>query len=189
MEFLLLDSICKSFSQTPVVEDLNLKLPLGEFIAFLGPSGCGKTTCLRMLAGLETPNHGQISIGEQLIFDSQTGFNLAPEKRNLGMVFQSYAIWPHMNVFNNIAYPLKVRKKSKSSIQKEVFSIMESVELQGLENRMPDQLSGGQQQRVAIARALMQKPKILLADEPISSLDPKNSKRVISYHIDGTYLI
>jgi iron(III) transport system ATP-binding protein len=155
------------------VEDFNLVINDGEFVSFLGPSGCGKTTTLRMIAGLEKNTHGKIFLGEDLVSDPENKFFLPPEKRHVGMVFQSYAVWPHMNVFDNVAYPLKIQKFSKNEIEKKVLKILEVVEMTGLEKRMPNQLSGGQQQRVALARGLVMEPKVLLLDEPLSNLDAK----------------
>lgn len=155
------------------VQDFNLKVEKGEFVSFLGPSGCGKTTTLRMIAGLEQNTHGSIWLDEQIVSDPKEGIFLAPEKRHIGMVFQSYAVWPHMNVFENVAYPLKFQKKSKSEIETSVIEILKLVELDGLEKRKPNELSGGQQQRVALARGLVMNPKILLLDEPLSNLDAK----------------
>ncbi len=156
-----------------VVEDFNLIIQDGEFVSFLGPSGCGKTTTLRMLAGLEKNTGGKIYLGDDLVSDPQNGFFLPPEKRHIGMVFQSYAVWPHMNVFDNVAYPLKIQKKSKAEIEERTLKMLELVEMKGLEKRMPNQLSGGQQQRVALARGLVMQPKVLLLDEPLSNLDAK----------------
>lgn len=155
------------------VNDFNLEIKDGEFVSFLGPSGCGKTTTLRMIAGLEKNTHGKIFLGDEVVSDSNKKLFMPPEKRHVGMVFQSYAVWPHMNVFDNIAYPLKIQKQSKEEIQKRVSKILAIVELNGLEKRMPNQLSGGQQQRVALARGLVMEPKVLLLDEPLSNLDAK----------------
>lgn len=163
----------KFYGQSQVVFDFNFKINDGEFVAFLGPSGCGKTTSLRMIAGLEKNTGGQISIGEKVVSDPENQVFLPPEKRNVGMVFQSYAVWPHMSVFNNIAFPLKVAKLNKSEITQKVQTVLEIVELTGLEGRMPNQLSGGQQQRVALARGLVAEPDVLLLDEPLSNLDAK----------------
>lgn len=163
----------KSFGATKVVKGLDLEINDGEFMAFLGPSGCGKTTCLRMVSGLEKNTGGEIFIGERLVSDPGKSLFLPPEKRNLGMVFQSYAVWPHMNVFDNVAYPLKIKKMAKNEIKDRVSSVLDMVELGGLENRMPNQLSGGQQQRVALARGLVAEPEVLLLDEPLSNLDAK----------------
>jgi len=163
----------KSFDDVRVINNFNLKIIDGEFISFLGPSGCGKTTCLRMVSGLEVNTGGQIYIGKDLVSDPVSKKNKPPEKRKVGMVFQSYAVWPHMNVFDNIAYPLKVAKLKKDEISEKVESILKTVELEGLDKRMPNALSGGQQQRVALARGLVARPKVLLLDEPLSNLDAK----------------
>lgn len=155
------------------VQDFNLEVGNGEFVSFLGPSGCGKTTTLRMIAGLEENTHGKIFFDDEVVSDPQSKTFLLPEKRNVGMVFQSYAVWPHMNVFENVAYPLKFKKMSKEKIREEVMKILKIVELDGLEFRKSHELSGGQQQRVALARGLVMRPRILLLDEPLSNLDAK----------------
>lgn len=155
------------------VEDFNLEIQNGEFVSFLGPSGCGKTTTLRMIAGLEENTHGKIFFDNEIVSDPLSKTFLLPEKRNVGMVFQSYAVWPHMNVFENVAYPLKFKKMSKEKIYESVMDILNVVELQGLELRKSHELSGGQQQRVALARGLVMRPRILLLDEPLSNLDAK----------------
>jgi iron(III) transport system ATP-binding protein len=149
------------------VDDVSIDIEPGEFVTLLGPSGCGKTTTLRMIAGFETPTSGDIYIGEDRIN------NLPPNKRDSSMVFQSYALFPHYNVYDNIAYGLKIRKMNKSVIKEKVENIIELVGLKDMENRFPNQLSGGQQQRVALARALIMEPKVLLFDEPLSNLDAK----------------
>ncbi len=167
-------NVGKSYSEKAwAVRNFNLKIAAGEFVSFLGPSGCGKTTSLRMLAGLEKNTSGEISFDSDIVSNAESGFFLAPEKRKVGMVFQSYAVWPHMNVYKNIAYPLVLQKKSKTEIAASVKETMELVELDGLGERMPNQLSGGQQQRVALARGLIMNPRILLLDEPLSNLDAK----------------
>lgn len=173
MSGVIFKSVKKSFGDTHVIKDFSFEINDGEFIAFLGPSGCGKTTCLRMVAGLEKNTGGSIYIGDKEVSNFETNVFLAPEKRKIGMVFQSYAVWPHMNVFDNVAYPLKVSKVAKSEINQRVKDILEIVELDGLEKRMPNQLSGGQQQRVALARGLIAQPEVLLLDEPLSNLDAK----------------
>lgn len=155
------------------VKDFNLEIMNDEFVSFLGPSGCGKTTTLRMIAGLEENTHGKIYFDNEVVSDPINKVYLLPEKRNVGMVFQSYAVWPHMNVFENVAYPLKFKKMSKEKIREEVLKILSVVELSGLELRKSHELSGGQQQRVALARGLVMKPRILLLDEPLSNLDAK----------------
>jgi len=165
--------IKKSYGDVEVVKGFDLRVNDGEFVSFLGPSGCGKTTCLRMIAGLEENTSGELYIGGELVSSPEQKVYISPEQRNVGMVFQSYAVWPHMNVFNNIAYPLKIQKVLKRDIKSRVEEIMDVVELSGLGERMPNQLSGGQQQRVALARGLVASPRVLLLDEPLSNLDAK----------------
>lgn len=155
------------------VREFNLQIREGEFVSFLGPSGCGKTTTLRMIAGLEENTHGVIRFDQEVVSNPAGKKFVVPEKRNVGMVFQSYAVWPHMSVFENVAYPLRLKKFPRERIQNEVAAILKIVELSGYEDRRPDQLSGGQQQRVALARGLVMKPRILLLDEPLSNLDSK----------------
>lgn len=145
----------------------------GEFLAIIGPSGCGKSTLLRSIAGLETPNEGEIVIEDNLMFSSTTSYNVPPEKRDIALVFQDYALWPHFIVFDNVAYPLKIRKVPKKEIKQKVHQFLCLVELADKEQRYPHELSGGEQQRVALARALIMSPKVLLLDEPLSNLDAK----------------
>ena len=149
------------------VNDANLVIEPGSFVTLLGPSGCGKTTTLRMIAGFESPDEGEIYLGNEAINE------LTPNKRDTAMVFQSYALFPHYNVFDNVAYGLKLRKMDKDVIRKKVMDILDLVELSGMEGRMTNQLSGGQQQRVALARALVVEPSVLLFAEPLSNLDAK----------------
>ncbi|MDO4492662.1 MAG: ABC transporter ATP-binding protein [Clostridia bacterium] len=149
------------------VHDTTLEIEPGSFVTLLGPSGCGKTTTLRMIAGFESPDEGEIYLGEEPINE------LTPNKRDTAMVFQSYALLPHYNVFDNVAYGLKLRKVPKDEIKQRVMHILDLVELTGMEARMTNQLSGGQQQRVALARALVIEPSVLLFDEPLSNLDAK----------------
>ncbi len=149
------------------VKDVSLNIEPGSFVTLLGPSGCGKTTTLRMIAGFESPDEGEIYLGDEAINE------LTPNKRDTAMVFQSYALFPHYNVFDNVAYGLKLRKMSKEEIHKKVMEMLDLVELSGMENRQTNQLSGGQQQRVALARALVVEPSVLLFDEPLSNLDAK----------------
>lgn len=149
------------------VDNISLNILPGEFITLLGPSGCGKTTTLRMIAGFESPDSGEIYLGDEPINA------LTPNKRDTAMVFQSYALFPHMNIFDNIAYGLKLRKYGSAEIKEKVFGMMDLVGLSGMENRYTNQLSGGQQQRVALARALVVEPGVLLFDEPLSNLDAK----------------
>ena len=155
------------------VHDANLDIAPGSFVTLLGPSGCGKTTTLRMIAGFESPDAGEIYLGGEPINE------LTPNKRDTAMVFQSYALLPHYNVFDNVAYGLKLRHLPKEEIREKVMRILDLVELTGMEGRMTNQLSGGQQQRVAIARALATKPAIILADEPTGNLDSKTSLDVL----------
>ncbi|MCR5656891.1 MAG: ABC transporter ATP-binding protein [Butyrivibrio sp.] len=149
------------------VKDANIEIEPGSFVTLLGPSGCGKTTTLRMIAGFESPDEGEIYLGNEPINA------LTPNKRDTAMVFQSYALLPHYNIFDNVAYGLKLRKMDKETIKKKVIDILSLVGLEGMENRMTNQLSGGQQQRVALARALVIEPGVLLFDEPLSNLDAK----------------
>ena len=149
------------------VKDSNLEIEPGSFVTLLGPSGCGKTTTLRMIAGFESPDEGEIYLGDEPINE------LTPNKRDTAMVFQSYALLPHYNVFDNVAYGLKLRKVPKDEIKQRVMAILDLVQLTGMEGRMTNQLSGGQQQRVALARALVIEPGVLLFDEPLSNLDAK----------------
>ncbi len=153
------------------VDALNLKIEAGEFFSLLGPSGCGKTTTLRLIAGLESPDAGQISYQGIVVASRERHVFVPPEKRHMGMVFQSYAIWPHMTVFENVAYALRLRRVKNGVIREKVLAMLDTVNLHGLAERQATQLSGGQQQRVALARALIHEPKLLLLDEPFSNLD------------------
>jgi iron(III) transport system ATP-binding protein len=155
------------------VNDLELAVPAGQLVSLLGPSGCGKTTLLRCIVGLEAPDAGEIRIGGDVVWSKARGIAVPPEKRGLGMVFQTYAIWPHMNVFDNVAYPLQVRGTAKDEVARRVAETLRFVQLEGFERRPATKLSGGQQQRVALARALVAAPKVILFDEPLSNLDAK----------------
>jgi iron(III) transport system ATP-binding protein len=157
------------------VRGINLEVGDGQFYTLLGPSGCGKTTTLRCLAGLETPTEGEIEIGGETVYSSARRIAVPPYKRDIGMVFQSYAIWPHMNVFENVAFPLREMRGrfSRAEIRDKVAKALHLVQLDGLEDRPAPFLSGGQQQRLALARALVREPKVLLLDEPLSNLDAK----------------
>jgi len=157
----------------PAVRDLSLDVYDGEILTLLGPSGCGKTTTLRMVAGLETPDAGDIFFGDQVVVMSSRRLSLPPNKRNVGMVFQSYAIWPHMTVAENVAFPLKARRFPRTEVKERVLRALDLVGLSGFEDRPGPLLSGGQQQRVAFARALVTEPRVLLLDEPFSNLDAK----------------
>ncbi len=172
---LTVGNLSKSFSRDlpPAVDDVSFVAAPGEIIVLLGPSGCGKTTTLRMVAGLEQPTQGLISINEQPVYDSATGALVAPQHRQIGMVFQSYAVWPHMTVFENVAYPLKRRRLSKAELSERVSDTLKLVGLEDYAERSVVALSGGQMQRVALARALVYQPRIVLLDEPLSNLDAK----------------
>jgi len=170
-------SVQKSYDgETLVVKDLNLKVRRGEFLTMLGPSGSGKTTVLMMLAGFETATHGEIML------DGQPINNVPPHKRGIGMVFQNYALFPHMTVAENLAFPLQVRRKGKAEVDEKVKGALDMVRLGGFGSRRPGQLSGGQQQRVAVARALVFEPKLVLMDEPLGALD-KNLREEMQYEI------
>jgi iron(III) transport system ATP-binding protein len=166
-------ALSKSFGSIKAVDNLDLSVEKGKIVTLLGPSGCGKTTTLRMVAGLEKPDTGEIRIDDKVVNSVETRVFVPPEKREIGMVFQSYALWPHMTVFDNVAYPLKVRRASKPDINEKTNNALKLVRLEGLEKRYPNQLSGGQQQRVALARALVFEPEVLLLYEPLSNLDAK----------------
>jgi iron(III) transport system ATP-binding protein len=160
--------------------DVSFEVKDGTFFTLLGPSGCGKTTTLRSIAGLERPVKGEISVGDRVLYSSEKGVFIAPNKRSIGMVFQSYAIWPHMNVFQNAAFPLQVNgtRRSKIEIEKKVMRVLEAVGLETFASREATRLSGGQQQRLALARALVMEPQLLLLDEPLSNLDAKLRQRM-----------
>ncbi len=168
---IVMEGIAKRYGANAVVSDLNLIIEDGEFVTLLGPSGCGKTTTLRMLAGFVQPDAGVIKIDDRVY--SSAGFSIPPEQRGMGMVFQNYAVWPHMTVQQNVAFGLEVLKRPKEEARDRVAKVLEIVGLKGLEKRYPAQLSGGQQQRVALARSLVVEPSILLLDEPLSNLDAK----------------
>ena len=177
MSFLEFRNIRKTYDgKKLIVKDLNLSIEEGEFVTILGPSGSGKTTCLMMLAGFETPTNGTI------VLDNEEIQNIPPFKRSIGMVFQNYALFPHMNVKENISYPLKIRKKSKKEIDRRVTEVLDMIQLDGFSSRKPQQLSGGEQQRVAVARALVYHPKLVLMDEPLGALD-KRLREQMQYEI------
>ncbi|NNC74690.1 MAG: ABC transporter ATP-binding protein [Acidimicrobiia bacterium] len=168
-----LEGIVKTYpgSTEPAVKGIDVEVPDGELVTLLGPSGCGKTTTLRCIAGLETPDRGRIQIGDRTVFSSDERIKVRTNQRNVGMVFQSYAIWPHMTVFENVAYPLTVGRIDKTELRERVHNALTLVGLGDLPDRPAPNLSGGQQQRVALARALVSEPEILLFDEPLSNLD------------------
>lgn len=171
MSVVTISNLYKSFGDVEVLKNINDEFQDGEFVTLLGPSGCGKTTLLRIIAGFEKPTKGQVLIDSKVV-SSEEVF-VPPELRNIGMVFQSYAVWPHMNVFENVAYPLKIKKVNKDVIKEKVDRVLKLVHLSQYAKRIPSQLSGGQQQRVALARALVAEPDLLLLDEPLSNLDAK----------------
>jgi iron(III) transport system ATP-binding protein len=173
MSNVILEKVSRKFGDFAAVSDVDLRVNEGEFLTLLGPSGCGKTTTLRMVAGLEQNTTGRISIGDEVVSDAASGVFVPSERRRLGMVFQSYAIWPHMTVFENVAYPLRVRRRPAAEIRELVSRALRLVEMEGFAERPAPALSGGQQQRVAIARSLVFEPKVLLLDEPLSNLDAK----------------
>lgn len=166
-------NITKIFGSMVAVNQITFNAKSGEFLTLLGPSGCGKSTTLRLIAGLEELDGGEISVEGRVLASAETKMFVAPEKRGMGMVFQSYAVWPHMTVFENVSFPLKLRKFPRKDIKEKVARALELVGLQGLEDRPGTLLSGGQQQRVSLARALVFEPEILLLDEPLSNLDAK----------------
>jgi iron(III) transport system ATP-binding protein len=171
MSSITIDNVTKYFDSVEVIREFSDVISDKEFVSLLGPSGCGKTTMLRMIAGFEKPSSGEIRIDDKVVSSGRTF--VPPEQRGIGMVFQSYAVWPHMTVFENVAYPLKIAKLSRAEIKTKVEKILQAVHLQQYAERIPSQLSGGQQQRVALGRALVSEPKLLLLDEPLSNLDAK----------------
>ena len=173
MPEIILKNVTKTFDHTNAVDHLNLVIKDREFITLLGPSGCGKTTTLRMIAGLETPTSGEIIIDGQTVFSSEKGIDVPPQKRNVGFLFQNYALWPHMTVLQNITFGLENLKWDKNRIEERSSKLMEMMQIEEYRDRYPAELSGGQQQRVAIARTLATGPRILLMDEPLSNLDAK----------------
>ena len=173
MPEIILKNIAKRFGKFVAVENLNLTIESNSFITLLGPSGCGKTTTLRMIAGLETPTEGSITIDGKTVFDADQGINLPPNKRDVGFLFQNYALWPHMTVYQNIAFGLENLKWDKKRIQDRVDEMLKLLKIEQFVKRYPAELSGGQQQRVAIARTLAPSPQVLFMDEPLSNLDAK----------------
>jgi len=165
--------LVKRYGDAVVIDDLSLRFAPGRISVLLGPSGCGKTTTLRCIAGLEEPDGGRILIAGECVFDAGQGVNVPPERRDIGMVFQSYAIWPHMTVFENVALPLKARRTSRDELVQRVKRTLDTVGLGALAARSATHLSGGQQQRVALARCLASHPRLILLDEPLSNLDAK----------------
>src|SRR5437763_13236889 len=172
MSILKVEGLSKSYKDVKALDNVNFEFEKG-ILAFLGPSGCGKTTLLRSIAGLEIPDAGSGFIADKIQTSIEKGILVPPYARAIGFVFQNYALWPHMTVFSNIAFGLKLRKLTGAEIKRKVLAALELVGLQGRENRFPSQLSGGQQQRVALARSLAMQPRLILLDEPLSNLDAK----------------
>ncbi len=172
MSYVRLVNVTKRFGAVAAVDDLNLEIARGECFSMLGPSGCGKTTTLRMIAGFEDLDEGEIRAGERLLSSRRTNYYLPPEKRGFGMVFQAFAVWPHLSVYENVAFPLRLRKLSAAEIDKRTRDALGATGLLGAAQKSPEDLSGGGKQRVALARALAGSPDVMLLDEPLSSLDP-----------------
>jgi iron(III) transport system ATP-binding protein len=173
MSGVTITGLVKEFGGATAVQQLDLDIASGEFVTLLGPSGCGKTTTLRCLAGLEAPTRGELAIGERVVFSAAGATFVPPDKRDVGMVFQSYGLWPHMTVGGNVGYPLKLAKVGKADARRRVLEILERVGLADRVDEMATSLSGGQQQRVALARAMVNRPALMLYDEPLSNLDAK----------------
>src|SRR5512136_2872947 len=170
---IIIKNLTKRFGNVIAVNDVNLTIEPGAFLTLLGPSGCGKTTLLRCVAGLEDPDGGEIYIGDKLVFSYDKGISLPSGQRELGLVFQNYALWPHMKVDKNITFGLEIQKMSKEEMQKRVKESLKEVQMEGYEDRYPREMSGGQQQRIALARMLAYRPKVFLMDEPLSNLDAR----------------
>src|SRR5512137_805890 len=166
-------NLTKRFGSVVAVDNVSLTVENGSFLTLLGPSGCGKTTLLRCVAGLEDPDGGEIFIGDKLVFSHAKGISIPPGKRDLGLVFQNYALWPHMKVDKNITFALEIQKLTKDEIDKRVKEALAEVKMEGYEDRYPREMSGGQQQRIALARMLAYRPKVFLMDEPLSNLDAR----------------
>jgi len=173
MALIEIEGLTKRFGAVTAVSGLSLSVEAGEFLTLLGPSGCGKTTVLRMIAGLEIPDDGEIRIGGRTVFSFRRGLFVSPGERGVGLVFQSYALWPHMSVRQNLAFGLETRKAAPEEIKRRIAEALAYMRLEEMENRYPQQMSGGQQQRVALARMLVARPGVFLMDEPLSNLDAK----------------
>ncbi|UCH75713.1 MAG: ABC transporter ATP-binding protein [Rhodospirillales bacterium] len=171
MEEIRLEGVRKTYGREVAVADLDLRVEPGEFLTILGPSGCGKTTTLRIIAGLEDPDRGDVHLGGTVVFSRERGVIVPPERRNLGLIFQSYALWPHMTVARNITLALREKGLSRQEIEERLVSALEKVQMDAFRDRYPSELSGGQQQRVAVARLIALRPSFLLMDEPLSNLD------------------
>ncbi len=170
---IVINHLRKHFGDVIAINDVSLTVEVGTFLTLLGPSGCGKTTLLRCVAGLEDPDGGEIYIGDKLVFSYAKGISIPPGKRELGLVFQNYALWPHMKVDKNITFALEIQKLNKDEMQKRMKEALAEVKMEGYEDRYPREMSGGQQQRIALARMLAYRPKVFLMDEPLSNLDAR----------------
>jgi ABC-type sugar transport system ATPase subunit len=170
---IIIKNLTKRFGDVTAVNNVSLTIEPSIFLTLLGPSGCGKTTLLRCISGLEDPDEGEIYIGEKLIFSHSKGISLPPGQRDLGLVFQNYALWPHMTVYKNMTFALEIQKLTKSEMDRRVKEALAEVKMQGYEERYPREMSGGQQQRIALARMLAYRPKVFLMDEPLSNLDAR----------------
>jgi iron(III) transport system ATP-binding protein len=184
MAELIVRDLYRSFGPVVAVDRISFTVADGEFVTLLGPSGCGKSTTLAAIAGLDRPDGGHIAIGGKVFYDEATGVSLPPEARNCGLVFQSYALWPHMTVFDNLAFPLKLRRVARADRERRIAEVLALVEMGDFAQRYPHQLSGGQQQRVALARTLVYRPALLLLDEPLSNLDAKLRDRARTWLSD-----
>ena len=173
MKDICVTGLSKAFGKTPAVDSIDFEVPAGSLVTLLGPSGCGKTTTLRLIAGLEKPDAGEVRVGERVLTSTAHGVFVPPDKRRMGMVFQTYAIWPHMSVFENVAFPLRERRVRAPEIRERVMAMLQTLGLEGFHDRPSPLLSGGQQQRVALGRALVADPDVLLLDEPFSNLDAR----------------
>jgi multiple sugar transport system ATP-binding protein len=170
---IIVKNLTKKFGDVVAVNDVSITIEPHEFLTLLGPSGCGKTTLLRCIAGLEDPDDGEIYIGDKLIYSHVKGISVPPGQRELGMVFQNYALWPHMTVYKNMTFALEIQKLSKEEMDRRVKESLEEVKMSGYEDRYPREMSGGQQQRIALARMLAYRPRVFLMDEPLSNLDAR----------------
>ncbi|MFA7407098.1 MAG: ABC transporter ATP-binding protein [Anaerolineaceae bacterium] len=170
---IIIENVTKTFGDVVAVDDLSLEIDSGQFITLLGPSGCGKTTLLRCISGLEEPDNGEIVIADKIVFSRKKGISLPPGQRDLGLVFQNYALWPHMTVYKNITFALEIQKMSKGDMDQRVKESLAQVQMDGYEDRYPREMSGGQQQRIALARMLAYRPSVFLLDEPLSNLDAR----------------
>jgi ABC-type Fe3+/spermidine/putrescine transport system ATPase subunit len=173
---IIIKNLTKKFGNVVALDHVSLTIEPGTFVTLLGPSGCGKTTLLRCVAGLEDPDGGEIYIGDTLVFSHQKGLSVPPGQRDLGLVFQNYALWPHMTVDKNITFALEIQKMPKEDMDERVKEALKEVRMEGYEDRYPREMSGGQQQRIALARMLAYRPKVFLLDEPHDLCDPRSGR-------------